>query len=111
MSNPGFIVKDFRESLNRPVWSNCNRNPDIHPYPSARDMCAIINYCLKKRGINRRVPLRTYNGWEIGRYPLWFRAAMVWICNDIRHVVNTSWNYEIMKGDEYQSVPMVDIAQ
>lgn len=98
MDYPGYLVKEFRESLDRPIWKNCNRDPKIHPFPSARDMCAMINYCLHKRGIQKKLPLRTYHGWEIGRYPLWFRTAMFWICDDIRHIVSASHKFEFVNG-------------
>ena len=111
MNYPGYMVKDFRESLDRPVWKNCSRDPDVHPYPSARDMCAMINYCLKKRGIDKVLPLRTYHGWEIGRYPLWFRTSMFWMCNDIRHIVNMSFDYELMQGGDYEGNPIIREAQ
>jgi hypothetical protein len=107
---PGKILYQFRLELPRPRWANFKTYRRLRTYDicTLRDMTAMINYCLKQKGVvAKRLPWRTYEDWEQNTFPEWFRMSIIWMHPDIRELIAHANEYELLRDDEYERNPIL----
>ena len=89
----------IRKKLEVPYFLNGARVRTV-PYPSAREMTALLNYAILKRGItDQLISLRTYENCESRGYGIWMRLALDSLWEVITDVLMYSDRYEIIKDD------------
>jgi len=90
----------LRKKLEVPYFLNGPDQYRLLPHPSAREMTALLNYAIKKRGItDQLISLRTYENCESRGYGIWMRLALDSLWEVIIDVLRYSDRYEIITDD------------
>jgi len=109
----GSILYEFRLELPRPEWSNYNTTQRRSDYDIAtlKDMTAMINFCMRRKGLTRRLPWRSYERWEQTTFPEWFRMGIIWMHPEIKAVIRDAHKYNLLKGGYHVKRPILELAQ
>ena len=102
-SKYGYILKERRYMLKRPIWHNVDGARCIKRHPSSKDMTALINYWVKKRAFNvhnHPISFRVYEQWEYRGYPKWFRIGVEQFFEFAHYILAEPWMYNIIHTEK-----------
>jgi hypothetical protein len=101
------MLWEYRLTLKRPVWANHTGQRKDYTSITLVEMTAMINFAIKKQGIDKRLSWRSYERWEQTTFPEWFRMGIVWINPFIHEIVKVGHKFTLLKGGKYRFTPIL----